>query len=378
MGIGTYGIGIGTYVPMAGYPSWGSTLLKVYSHFSDYDTVKNLSRRVTTGMWTGNTGSLSLFFTSSVQSGSSGDWYYNVYNANPASTSSAEVQFSVTFGDRTGLNFPKITDLNTSKEPTKATYLQYRNILLDAEDEEFTFGNSKDSSQIFVINIQRARLKQKMDPGNWQLDLATGSARIRLIDDSADNLDKLISNVGRRFNVVSGSLNVGSSPTIQRAASNEPSGGLGLFYPDRGFIVLHPYAIQQALKATNGGTQTFATHSSSGVTTIYDSKKDLFNMIVSGGQVGSGFQARNEEVVTSTHYFVRVKNRDYNFSNNPTFYTSSDGTIKNSSFIGDPRVYITTIGLYNDTNELLAVAKLSQPILKSFDREALVKVKLDY
>ena len=44
----------------------------------------------------------------------------------------------------------------------------------------------------------------------------------------------------------------------------------------------------------------------------------------------------------------------------------------------NPRSYITTVGLYNDANELLAVAKLSKPLLKSFDREAVVKVKLDF
>jgi hypothetical protein len=48
------------------------------------------------------------------------------------------------------------------------------------------------------------------------------------------------------------------------------------------------------------------------------------------------------------------------------------------TFERDPKVYISTVGLYNDTNELLAVAKLSKPILKSFAREAIVKVKLDF
>ena len=298
-----------------------TTTMKVYSVFSSDDVVNNLSRRVTAGLWTGNTGSLKVFYTSSAQSASSGDWYYDIYNLNPSATSSAEIQFSVAYGDRTGCNYPRIVDLNTSKEPTRAIYAQYRNILLDPEDDKFTFANNWDSSQIFVINIQRARLKQKMDPGNWQLDLVTGSAHIKLIDDSSDKYDQNTSQAGRVYNVVSGALNVGSSATIKRAAANEPSGGLGLFYPDRGIVVLNPFAIQEVLKDTNGGTETFATHSSSATTRIYDSKKDFFEMIVSGGIVGGGFQARNEEVVTSTHYFVRIKNKDYNFSNNPTFYT---------------------------------------------------------
>jgi len=93
---------------------------------------------------------------------------------------------------------------------------------------------------------------------------------------------------------------------------------------------------------------------------------------------GEYFVSRREEQLNTTHYFCRATNQKFNFSNNPTFFTSSDGSLTNASFKNDPKSYITTVGLYNDTNELLAVAKLSKPILKSFSREAIVKVKLDY
>jgi hypothetical protein len=77
-------------------------------------------------------------------------------------------------------------------------------------------------------------------------------------------------------------------------------------------------------------------------------------------------------------------NRDFNYSNNPTYvYDGTDGihskgTIRNIDFINDPRTYITTIGLYNDSNELVAVAKLSRPAVKSFDSELLLKIRLDF
>jgi hypothetical protein len=44
----------------------------------------------------------------------------------------------------------------------------------------------------------------------------------------------------------------------------------------------------------------------------------------------------------------------------------------------DPKTYITSVGLYDDNNNLLAVAKLNRPVLKSFEREVLIKVKIDY
>ena len=99
---------------------------------------------------------------------------------------------------------------------------------------------------------------------------------------------------------------------------------------------------------------------------------------MSADRVNNAMQARNEETVTSTHFFVRIKNGEYNFSNNPTFTTGSVGEFAQATFIGDPKTYITTVGMYNDRQELLSVAKLSQPIQKSFSNEALVKVKLDF
>jgi len=92
----------------------------------------------------------------------------------------------------------------------------------------------------------------------------------------------------------------------------------------------------------------------------------------------NGFQARNEEEVKSTFYFVRAKNGEYNFSNNPTYISGSEGRLNQSTFVGDPKTYITNVGLYNNDNELLAIAKLSKPILKSFQNEVLIKVKLDF
>ena len=90
------------------------------------------------------------------------------------------------------------------------------------------------------------------------------------------------------------------------------------------------------------------------------------------------FVARREEILNTTHYFARATNRKFNFSTNPTFFTASDGSLTNPSFFRDPKTYITTVGLYNQNNELLAVAKMSIPFKKDRNTEALIKVRLDY
>ena len=120
---------------------------------------------------------------------------------------------------------------------------------------------------------------------------------------------------------------------------------------------------------------------------IYSDRDELLINQGAGGAPGPagqtaidlfGFQARSAEVVSSMHYFLRLNNKEFNYSNNPSFATGSNGQLTNLDFENDPKVYVTTVGLYNDSNELLAVAKLSRPLEKSFSKEALLRVRLDF
>lgn len=347
------------------------TIMRIFQEFDDEDVVNNVSQRVTTGLFSGGTASLLVFFTSSVQSGSTGDYFLDVYNEDP-SGSTEEIQFAVTYGHVSGGGAPNLTTDNNATLPTQATYFQYRNILLDPGDLLFTFAGSQDSDHVYVVNIQRSRLKQKLDKGNWQLTLSGSGTlpnaqtmSITLIDDSADVLDTKTAEGGRVFNIVSGTLDIGNATSsIETAAASEVSGGYGLFYPDVGIIVLNPFMLSHSIGLVPTTTST----------ALEDNHGAFFLTM----QNGKSFQARSEENITSTFFFVRVKNRDFNFSNNPSYVTGSVGEFFQQSFVNNPKTYITTVGLYNDANELLAVGKLSAPLLKTFERETLVKIKLDF
>ena len=80
----------------------------------------------------------------------------------------------------------------------------------------------------------------------------------------------------------------------------------------------------------------------------------------------------------SNYVFVDTKASEFNYSENPTFISGSTGEIIYDLFINNPEVYITTVGLYNDSNDLLAVAKLSRPLLNNFKTAAKVRIKLDF
>jgi hypothetical protein len=225
-------------------------------------------------------------------------------------------------------------------------------------------------------------MREKVDPGNWELrisgSLLSASSSIKLIDDSSATTNTDVNIAGRVFNVVSGSIESGTA-SIKTAASAETSQGApGLFYPDLGIILLNPDWLMN-----NVGRSLIP---SKGANTFGNNARKIYNAI----SASAYFAARREEEVSSVSYFARARNDQFNFSSNPTYSTGSKvaksgggfdvttGLFKVPSFQGDPRAYITQVGLYDNNNDLLAVAKLSQPVLKSFSREAVVKVKLDY
>ena len=351
----------------------------VYKRFGEFDKVNAKVEVVTTGLWTGDTGSLTNVHTSSTQvAANSGDYYYNAYNADPATDSSAEVQFAVAYGHVNGSGSVSLQNSDDSLLASKATYAQYKSVLLDPTDAKFSFENSAgtavDSNDIYVINVNRARYREKMDAGNWSLNLSGSNGLFTFIDDSGKKFGDTLGKAGRVFKVVSGSLNLGTEneATINTTTSSGDV-GFGLFYPDRGIVVLSPAALEDTVGniGVNGSEVTLA--GSLVVNAEQQNHERLFNSIKLGGD----FQARRTENVSTRHFFVRATNREFNYSNNPT-YVNTNGTFAETSFETDPRTYITTVGLLNDSNELIAVAKTSQPIEKSFDKEVLIKVKLSF
>ena len=332
------------------------------------DIVENQRTTISSGLWTGGSSTLTSFFTQSLNGNITGS-VLELYNVDPNSDTSAEVQIAVGYANVHGSGSTgNTTKLTTGGRQTAALYRQFRNVILAPNTDEFTFSGAPSSSDDFYfISFQRARQREKIDPGNWELQLtgqmAGKAAKIQLIDDSGAGLNPTVNEGGRVFNVVSGSINDG----INTAAASQPGGGLGLFYPDLGIILLDA----SQMEASGGIADPVNPRSSD---TFDNRPQKFYNSIKSG----SSFQARREEEISSTNYFVRVNNKDFNFSSNPTFSTGSDGSLTQGTFFKDPKTFITQVGLYNDDNELLAIAKLSKPLLKSYSREAIIKVKLDF
>jgi len=332
------------------------------------DIVKNIKSVISSGIWSGGSGTLSTFYSQSAQSSSTGLYFYDAYKTDPATDSEAEIQFSVTYGHFEGSGSKGTRGAATGNRASAAIHAQFVNLLLGPNVNKFTYAGNVTSKHFYAISLRRTRMREKIDPGNWELHISGTVGNgvngfTKLIDDSGATTNPESGVGGRVFNVVSGSIQSGVTVT-DTAAKGQPGGGIGLFYPDVGLIILNA----DVLDATG----------SIGTSQASDTNADNTHLILNQIIGGAKFQARREERLSSTHFFCRAGNKEFNFSNNPTFFTGSTGDFTNPTFFKDPKTYITTVGLYNNANELLAVAKLSQPVLKSYSREALIKVKLDF
>lgn len=356
---------------------------KVFQRFDmSQDIQQNIKENVTMALWSDSQTILTTFYTSSTQTDIQKKYYYSVYQSQSVDTD-AEKQMDIAWGHKLGSGSEDGGDNNATYNASAVIYKQYAQLLLDSGEDTFTFKNNVTSNNCYFISVDRARFKDRIDPGNWELTLAelsgsdfannvhtgsnvviSGSILHSLIDDSGDTNQSVVNvtDAGLVYNIVSGSITNG--------AFSSDTTGYGLFYPDHGVIVLNGDELD-----TNMGFNSVIGSNING-----DNSYKLFTSISGSAVIDStkAFQGRSSEDVTSTYYYVRARNSDFNFSTNPSFTTGSLGEFRYSSFIGNPRTYITTVGLYNDRSELLAIAKTSKPIVKTFDNEVLIKVKLDF
>jgi hypothetical protein len=336
---------------------------------------------VTAPAWSTNIPTLSTFFTASANT--INPFYLDVYNADPSSTSAA-VQFSIVYGNQFGSGSEPLNPLVPQNTPTRINFGQYRNLIFGDAESNFNFGTGNTASlDLIVIAVDRNRYKESLFPGTFNLLLKSGSSTstepIKLTDNSNDVSTITYVDGGRVYNIISGSNgSAANSPLLAGAPAKgyTASGSYGLFLPDIGAIVLNPKALSLPLAAGGIGITWY----SGSVNGPLNASASLNSMtLLSAMRSGSSFQLNSQETISSNYIFVRVSNADYNYSTNPSFTNSgSSGEMIYSNFINSPQTFPTTVGMYNNNNELLAVAKMSKPLIKDFTKEALIRVKLDW
>jgi len=345
-----------------------------YQIFDAEDRIVETTK-VTTGYFSDGGGTLagSTMVTSSLTS-SQEQYYVNVRDG----ASSTLDEFSCTYGNRSGVGSADVTG------HTKAIYQYYADLLLFPDEIEtvgFQFNSGSTEENIWVIAGERARFKDRWNRKNWTLTLSgtsgssvSGDADLILTDDS-DYTVATPTPVGNRYNIISGALGVssGSTATSGFYADGHP---YGYFYPNVGLIVLNGTALSASIPGghvDSGSKDADVSTLGFGVSTETTAKNHLklFKTLQSGS-----LTARSEEDQITTSYFVRARAAHFNFSNNPSFFSGSDATFSIPEFTGNPQTFITTIGLHDAAGTMVAVGRLSTPVLKNFSREFTAKVNL--
>ena len=322
---------------------------------------------VSAPVWSTGTPILTSFYTSSTQPGTnSGNYYLDVYQTG-STVDGATVQFAIAYADAAGSGSSPYNSAVAGKSPSSTIYGQYRSLVLGDEESSFSFGGTT-SEYFYVISIDRDRFKESLLPGSFNLTLTSGSATLKLTDNSVATSTITFNDAGRVFQVVSGSN--GSPYTgVNSNGYSAGSGSYGYFLPDIGIILLNGEALDES--AANGGLNL---GTSRGTTVPTPTNMANLHKVISAG---GAFQLNYKETISSQFVFTRVRNSEFNYSTNPSYITGS-GDLRIADMVDAPQTYITTVGMYNDNNELLAVAKLSRPLLKDFTKEALIRIKLDF
>ena len=344
-----------------------------FTQFQSGDIINSIDS-ITGTVWSGNQPRLLEAFSSSVQNSSnSGQYYLHVYQT--ASTdSTAAVQFDIAYADEVGSGSLNYNALVPGKSPSSTIFGQYQNIALGDDTNPFIFGDFT-GSYFYALSIERARYKESLSLGTMALGLE-GTGTVVLTDNSKISTGNVFGNAGRVYQIVSGSE--GTVYTGLNSNGYTPdSGSYGLFLPDVGLILLNGAALD--------GDNGLGTDGGIDLGTVRTSNTNGLNMgrlftAISGSMIDTSdyFRLNSQETLASDFYFVRAQNSEFNYSSNPSFVSGSNGQLLWNTMYNNPQTFITTVGLYNDSNELCAVAKLSRPLIKDFTKELLVRVKLDY
>ena len=405
-------------------------------------------------------------YTASLDS-SNHPYYFSVINGDPNS-SKYNTQFNVSWGHYAGSG----SEVNpNTKGTSEAIYKQYASMLLDDKsiDGGFLISSGSDvrddgidgnkDEWIYVLNFNRKDFEDQLQNGTWTLTLSGSShvisgkkhwsntihsssehaKTIELTDDSLTNLTPpIITDAGRRFNIVSGS---NGTP---HGGYNHIGGRYGFFYPDAGLMVFGE-KISHEMSGSNGSATT-----SSGIFASVSGSEQLYPSLTSGSDrknslrfincmknvgVNNTLNLSGEKEVTEVNYLCVLNANDFNFTNNFSIITGSGRTMFSTDtavmngfptdlhdsrcFTGSageassvcsgsepietitteenedifvwpgsgystmhdlvgPTTFVTGVQLYDEHGEMVAIASLSKPMRKAFDREVVIKVKLSY
>ncbi len=282
-----------------------------------------------------------------------GGYFETVYDASPTSSLSSPL-LDITFGHATGSSYNVAVTATSSQSEKVKVYRQWAAALLGSPDATFTIGSTSRKEAVF-ITLKRNIAKDELKKGTVALTInSTAPAQYTASDAGASvNFQQ--------------ALGGDYAPLKYNGTGSE----VGQVWYNAGVIVLHPDTAWGAVAVWSASMA-----------------KTLINVQASGNinQIVDGVRSHIEQInvnnqtnLQSSVYFCRAFNNEFNYSSNPTF-VDSNGLIRvtSGSNVLTTRTYATTVGLYDENDNLLAVGKVNKPVLKSPETECVFRLRLDY
>ena len=302
--------------------------------------------------------------------------FQSVYDY-PYLSSSANHIFDLTAGYATGSSGYSQNDKKTNIYNQMAQVLvgfdENNHVRQFDEDGNLTDGGTK-INKAYVINFTRLLTKDEVKKGSFSLELGVTGAyatpfasRIKLQDTDGVNSYKVNSPAGE-YGILYATNSLSSPLNGITGSTQQPA---GLIYYQAGVAVVTASVfsglLSSSVEMNSSGEDVDAVLTGSTIKVNCDEfRHRIYNL-----------SFNNSVELNSTIYFCRANHNEFNYSANPTYLSASKLVVKNDS-ADVPVSYATTVGLYSPDNELMAVAKLSEPLKKDPTTEFTVRVRLDY
>lgn len=374
---------INTFIDLDIASEWVPTPVYTFKGITTaYDYIPEMYKLNTKGLFNCIGERINTFFTGST-SPSHSKYYIPVFNGLPNSKD-AYHQFDISYAHISGSGSSFIVD-DVEYLPAKSIYRKYLLECLGTNEGSFIFKNNKKVDYFYVIQFDRDSFKDRIDPGNIQITLApisssknqlintgsnfsmnaSSSINYTLIDDSGDanEVHSSTNYLQDYYYLISGSIQEG--PTDEN--NNEV---WGMIFPKSGFIILDGTVLDQSCSFNTVTASIDGDNIRKLFISISGSCTPTLNRLDSGS-----WYARSCEEYRRETYLCRVNHNEFNYSNNYTYVLDKTGSLSYSRQL-KPFSYITSVGLYNRTGDLVAVGKLKQPLRKTENDEYIFQVRV--
>ena len=229
-------------------------------------------------------------------------------------------------------------------------------------DGNFSNASEKMENAVF-INFSRMLVKDEIKKGSFRLSIGTGNTYAAPFASKAE---------------------ISDADSAENYRNNSPAGEYGFLKngADTVGLIYYQAGVAALTSSLFGDTTQILNHATCSHEEVLE--KNTISSIADGIRHRiDNITFDNVTELNSSIYFCRVNHNDFNYSSNPTYLSESKIVVKNIPGVANqaslnPITYITTVGLYSANNELMAVAKLSEPLKKTPDNEFTLRVRLDY